>query len=160
LFALFAILLTLFLIYQLNPDKEALPWRSYCALQPAFPPDNFYTLTPAGVFIGVFSMDSGLERRMFVRQTFANHERSRVDNGTSRTIVRFILGKPRPEWERRIQLEAEGEFHSIFRVIDNRPRAFGPIRVLKRVAWLERFPWRIIRNVRHVLIHIIFFRSF
>jgi hypothetical protein len=52
-------------------------------------------------------MDSGLERRMFVRTTFANHERSRVDNGTSRTVVRFILGKPRPEWERRIQLEAE-----------------------------------------------------
>ncbi|KAG8797260.1 hypothetical protein FRC17_007802, partial [Serendipita sp. 399] len=52
-------------------------------------------------------MDSGLERRMFVRTTFASHERSRVDNGTSRTIVRFILGKPRPEWERRIQLEAE-----------------------------------------------------
>lgn len=107
LFALFAIILTLFLIYQLNPDKEALPWRSYCALPPAFPPDNFYNLSPAGVFLGVFSMDSGLERRMFVRTTFAAHERSRVDNGTSRTIVRFILGKPRPEWERRIQLEAE-----------------------------------------------------
>ncbi|KAG8782392.1 hypothetical protein FRC15_007037 [Serendipita sp. 397] len=107
LFALFAIILTLFLIYQLNPDKEALPWRSYCALQPAFPPNNFYKLSPAGVFLGVFSMDSGLERRMFVRTTFASHERSRVDNGTSRTIVRFILGKPRPEWERRIQLEAE-----------------------------------------------------
>ncbi|PVF94572.1 hypothetical protein CPB86DRAFT_876334 [Serendipita vermifera] len=107
LFALFAIILTLFLIYQLNPDKEALPWRSYCALQQPFPPNNFYTLTPAGVFVGVFSMDSGLERRMFIRTTYANHERSRVDNGTSRTIVRFILGKPRPEWERRIQLEAE-----------------------------------------------------
>lgn len=111
MFSLLAILLTLFLIYQLNPDKEALPWRSYCALQPQFPPKDFYNLTPAGVFLGVFSMDSGLERRMFVRTTFANHERSRVDNGTSRTIVRFILGKPRPEWERRIQLEAESMFY-------------------------------------------------
>lgn len=54
-------------------------------------------------------MDSGLERRMFVRTTFAGHNRSRVDDGTSRTIVRFILGKPRPDWERRIQLEAESE---------------------------------------------------
>jgi hypothetical protein len=54
-------------------------------------------------------MDSGLERRMFVRTTFASHNRSRVDSGTSRTIVRFILGKPRPDWERRIQLEAESE---------------------------------------------------
>jgi hypothetical protein len=79
-------------------------------MQPAFPVDNnFYQLSPAGVFLGIFSMDSGLERRMFVRTTFANHERSRVDNGTSRTIVRFILGKPRPEWDRRIQLEAESE---------------------------------------------------
>ena len=110
LFAIFVVILTLFLIYQLNPDKEALPWRSLCAMQPAFPvDDNFYKLSPAGVFLGIFSTDSGLERRMFVRTTFANHERSRVDNGTSRTIVRFILGKPRPEWDRRIQLEAESE---------------------------------------------------
>ena len=92
-----------------------------------FPPDNFYTLTPAGVFLGIFSMDSSLERRMFVRTTFANHERSRVDNGTSRTIVRFILGKPRPEWDRRIQLEAESAccFHPltpVYRVIDKQPQ--------------------------------------
>lgn len=107
LFAIFAIVLTLFLIYQLNPDKEVLPWRTQCTMQPNFPPDNFYALSPVGVFLGIFSMDSSLERRMFVRTTFANHERSRVDNGTSRTVVRFILGKPRPEWERRIQLEAE-----------------------------------------------------
>ena len=111
LFTLFAILLTLFLIYHLNPDKEALPWRSYCALQKSFPPENIQLeeLTPAGVFLGIFSMDSGLERRMFVRTTFAGHNRSRVDDGTSRTIVRFILGKPRADWERRVQLEAESE---------------------------------------------------
>lgn len=117
LFTLFAILLTLFLIYQLNPDKEALPWRSYCALQHSFPPENIPLdeLTPAGVFLGVFSMDSGLERRMFVRTTFASHNRSRVDDGTSRTIVRFILGKPRRDWERRIQLEAESEFCTDYR---------------------------------------------
>lgn len=116
LFTLFAILLTLYLIYQLNPDKDALPWRSYCALQKAFPPENipFNELTPAGVFVGIYSMDSGLERRMFVRTTFAGHNRSRVDDGTSRTIVRFILGKPRPDWERRIQLEAESESRTEF----------------------------------------------
>lgn len=106
------------MIYQLNPDKEALPWRTYCAAQPSFPPDNFHELAPAGVFLGVFSMDSGLERRMFVRTTFANHERSRVDNGTARTIVRFIVGRPRPEWERRIQLEAESELSAIFNLDD------------------------------------------
>ena len=66
-------------------------------------------------------MDSGLERRMFVRTTFAGHNRSRVDDGTSRTIVRFIMGRPRPDWERRIQLETESESRTDF------PSAVAPL---------------------------------
>lgn len=56
-----------------------------------------------------------------VRSTWASHERSRNGagdgddgNGTSRTIVRFVLGKPRSSWEERIRLEAESEFISTF----------------------------------------------
>lgn len=59
-------------------------------------------------------MDSAVERRMLVRSTWASHERSRNGAGagdgglgTSRSIVRFVVGKPRSSWERRIQLEAE-----------------------------------------------------
>jgi hypothetical protein len=77
-----------------------------------FPPPHFDSLPPAGVFLGVFSMDSDIERRMMVRTTWARHPRSRNGagagdggNGTSRTIVRFILGSPRKSWERRIKLE-------------------------------------------------------
>jgi len=51
---------------------------------------------------------------MLVRTTWANHERSRNgagvgDNGrgTSRSVVRFILGRPSSSWEERIKLEAE-----------------------------------------------------
>lgn len=83
-------------------------------LPPSFPPSYLDDLAPAGIFVGVFSMDSAVERRMLVRSTWASHMRSRNgagpgDNGvgTSRTIVRFVLGKPRKHWERRVQLEAE-----------------------------------------------------
>ncbi|KAF8078648.1 glycosyltransferase family 31 protein [Lyophyllum atratum] len=138
LLSIFAIFLTLLLIYILNPDKEPLPWRAYCsnlslsapydaapsssypssdysaAKPPAFPPSDLDTLSPAGLFVGVFSVDSSFERRMLVRTTWASHPRSRDGAGegddgvgTSRTIVRFILGQPLKDWERRIKLEME-----------------------------------------------------
>lgn len=142
LFTAFTISLTHLIIYLCNPDKQPLPWRGYCTIPnfsteppPAslgpydsfplappngtftpqsFPPDNLESLSPAGVFVGVFSMDTGIERRMLIRSTYASHPRSRNGAGagdggagTSRTVVRFVMGKPRKEWERRIQLEME-----------------------------------------------------
>ncbi|KAF9568413.1 hypothetical protein CPC08DRAFT_679335 [Agrocybe pediades] len=141
LFAIFAISLTLLLIYILNPDKEPLPWRAYCSVPSLAPPfdrpappnspqiypnytngqelppflhDELDRLPPAGVFVGVFSIDSAFERRMLMRSTWASHPRSRDGAGagddgisTSRTIVRFILGQPRKDWERRVKLEME-----------------------------------------------------
>ena len=83
-----------------------------------FPPPHLEDYSPAGVFLGVFSMDSVIERRMLVRSTWASHIRSRNGAGegdgglgTSRTVVRFIVGRPRSSWEKRLQLEAESEFH-------------------------------------------------
>ncbi|KAG8759093.1 hypothetical protein FRC12_009854 [Ceratobasidium sp. 428] len=121
LFSLFALAVTLLLMHILNPDKYMLPWRSYCSLSPAFPPKpssssfqqpSLDALPPAGVFVGVMSMDSAFERRQLIRSTWASHERSRGGasgeqglNNTSRTVVRFILGQPRKDWERRIKLE-------------------------------------------------------
>ncbi|KAF9229255.1 hypothetical protein BS17DRAFT_689450 [Gyrodon lividus] len=140
LLTVFAISLTLLLMYILNPDKEPLPWQAYCTIPqsmslppshrtplpypylnplpdkfpPSFPPDNLDSIPPAGLFLGVFSMDSALERRMLIRTTWAAHPRSRNGAGsgddglgTSRTVVRFILGQPRKGWERRIQAEME-----------------------------------------------------
>ncbi|KAI0639453.1 hypothetical protein C8Q77DRAFT_1081266 [Trametes polyzona] len=139
--ALFGVSLTFLLIYILNPDKEPLPWRGYCTLPqysggppslalsttswlrtplstnftlPPFPPPDFDSLAPAGIFLGVFSIDTSVERRMYVRSTWAKHVRSREGAGagdggigTSRTIVRFIMGQPRKEWERQVQLEMD-----------------------------------------------------
>ncbi|KAJ2920307.1 hypothetical protein MD484_g246, partial [Candolleomyces efflorescens] len=139
LLSILAIFITLLLIYILNPDKESLPWRAYCSIPslvqppqpyfpsqrtfpeleygqmiPAFPPPNLDDLPPAGLFVGVFSIDSAFERRMLVRTTWASHPRSRdgavggdEGRGTSRTVVRFILGLPRKDWERRVKLEME-----------------------------------------------------
>jgi hypothetical protein len=51
---------------------------------------------------------------MLIRTTWASHARSRDGaghgdggRGTSRTIVRFIMGTPRAEWERRIKAEMQ-----------------------------------------------------
>ncbi|KAF7784293.1 hypothetical protein Agabi119p4_458 [Agaricus bisporus var. burnettii] len=139
LLSIFAICLTLLLIYILNPDKEPLPWRLYCAyptmynsreppftsppyrrpthhppVSVTFPPSNFDHLPPVGIFLGVFSVDSAVERRQYVRSTWASHYRSRNGagkgddgNGTSRTIVRFVVGQPRKDWEQRVKLEME-----------------------------------------------------
>lgn len=133
--------LTFLIIYILNPDKEPLPWRGYCTIPqfstappsydmpttasfpyplpanftpPMFPPPELDSMSPAGVFVGVFSMDNAVERRMLIRSSWASHQRSRDGAGegdggvgTSRTVVRFILGQPRKEWVRRIRLEME-----------------------------------------------------
>ena len=140
-FTLLAVSITFLLIHLLNPDKEPLPWRAYCTIPepstdppplnvhptflnistvasspplPPFPPDNFESLPPAGVFVGVFSMDSSSERRMLIRSSWASHPRSRNGAGagdggagTSRTVVRFIMGQPRKTWERRVRVEME-----------------------------------------------------
>jgi hypothetical protein len=52
---------------------------------------------------------------MLIRSTWASHVRSRNGAGdgdggagTSRTIVRFIMGQPRRAWDRRVRLEMEG----------------------------------------------------
>lgn len=135
----FGVSLTFLLMYILNPDKAPVPWRGYCTIPeandypeplsytayfpkqpsagfstPSFPPDDFETLPPAGVFLGVFSMDSSYERRQLIRSTYATHPRSRNGagagdggNGTSRTIVRFIMGRPRSDMERRVKLEID-----------------------------------------------------
>lgn len=199
LLTILAIFITLLLMHLLNPDKEPLPWRAYCAvpdtsstppsLYPPYalapdssspqlldsfnfdldseddsvdsdtspnprlsshlsdsyksisqyllhpttssvfppPPHILDAIPPAGIFLGIFSMDSSEQRRMLVRSTWASHVRSRNGAGvrvgkdgmvygddgagTSRTVVKFILGKPRSTWERRIQLEAESKYN-------------------------------------------------
>ncbi|EGN98663.1 glycosyltransferase family 31 protein [Serpula lacrymans var. lacrymans S7.3] len=79
-----------------------------------FLPHDLDCLPPTGIFLGVFSMDTSFERRMLIRTTWASHPRSRNGAGdgdqglgTSRTVVRFIIGRPRKDWERRIQTEIE-----------------------------------------------------
>jgi hypothetical protein len=88
---------------------------------PPFPPPGFDPLPPVGLLVGVFSIDSAFERRMLVRTTWASHPRSRDGAspgdggwGTSRTIVRFILGQPSKHLEHRIKLEMERKFALAF----------------------------------------------
>ena len=96
-----------------------------------FPPPHLDDIPPAGLFLGVFTTDSAVERRMLIRNTWASQERSRFGagegdggNGTSRTIVRFVLGKPRSSWVRRIQLESESAWLcAFFLSVSDNPRS-------------------------------------
>jgi len=85
---------------------------------PLFPPEDFphdwERLPPTAIFLGIMSVDSAVERRMLARTTWAAHPLSRQGaapgdggRGTSRTVVRFVIGKPRNEWKEQIRLEQE-----------------------------------------------------
>lgn len=68
-------------------------------------------LEPVGVFVGVFSMDSGVKRRELVRHSYAAHPKSRTE-GTRGVRVRFIIGRPRAEYAAAVKAEQE-EFGDI-----------------------------------------------
>lgn len=101
---------TLLIIYILNPDKEPKPWRTFCANSPTFPHDLADSLAPVDVFVGVMTLDAKFERRSIIRQTYAAHTLP-IDPVTGHTMsnvqVKFVMGKPRKPFERRIALEME-----------------------------------------------------
>ncbi|SJX62457.1 uncharacterized protein SRS1_13307 [Sporisorium reilianum f. sp. reilianum] len=110
LIASFVASVTKLIIYILNPDKEPLPWRTYCQKQPSFPHAYADALAPVDVFVGVFSIDSAYERRHLIRSTYATHTMPvDPDTGapTSNVQVKFIIGKPRQAHARRVALEME-----------------------------------------------------
>lgn len=86
---------------------------------PLFPPQDLgfdweSTLAPTGIFLGILTVDSAFERRMIARTTWASHARSRAGaypgdggRGTSRLIVRFVIGRPRKEFAQRVRMEQE-----------------------------------------------------
>ncbi|CAE6443023.1 unnamed protein product [Rhizoctonia solani] len=92
------------IIYFVNSFKVALPWRRYCYETAPFPPANYSTLAPVGVFLGVLTVASGYERRMMIRESYAAHPASRIP-GTERTVVRFIMGLPTGPDVQSIQIE-------------------------------------------------------
>lgn len=110
LIASFVASVTKLIIYILNPDKEPLPWRTYCQKQPSFPHAYADALAPVDVFVGVFSIDSAYERRHLIRSTYATRTVPvDPDTGTptSNVQVKFIIGKPRQAHARRVALEME-----------------------------------------------------
>ncbi|EPQ32409.1 uncharacterized protein PFL1_00605 [Pseudozyma flocculosa PF-1] len=110
LIASFVTSVTKLIIYILNPDKEPLPWRTYCQQQPPFPHAYADALAPVDVFVGIFSVDSSYERRHLIRSTYAAHTVP-VDPQTGAPLgniqVRFIIGRPRKAHARRVALEME-----------------------------------------------------
>lgn len=97
----------------LTPEHELWPYGAYST-----PPLSAETagdeldqaLEPVGVYVGVFTTDAGIQRRMMIRQSYGSHWRSRTE-GTEGVRVRFVMGKPRRKYERQIRLEMEGECH-------------------------------------------------
>lgn len=109
LIAGFVTLVTMLIIYILNPDKEPLPWRTSCQQQMPFPHAYADALAPVNVLVGVVTTDSKYERRNIIRQTYARHSLPTDVNGnpTANVQVKFILGKVRTSHARRVALEME-----------------------------------------------------
>ncbi|GAA5989353.1 hypothetical protein JCM10908_001274 [Rhodotorula pacifica] len=110
LFGCFAATLTTFLVNILSSDREPPPWRQYCQEQRPFPHDLADSLKPVNVFVGVFSVDAAADRRNAIRLTFGKHSEP-IDPRTGRPAhnvqLKFVIGRPRPKWAKRIALEME-----------------------------------------------------
>ncbi|KWU46466.1 hypothetical protein RHOSPDRAFT_3142, partial [Rhodotorula sp. JG-1b] len=110
LFGCFAATLTTFLVNILSSDREPPPWRQYCQEQRPFPHDLADSLKPVNVFVGVFSVDAAADRRNAIRLTFGKHSKP-IDPRTGRPAhnvqLKFVIGRPRPKWAKRIALEME-----------------------------------------------------
>lgn len=101
---------TLLIIYICNPDKQPKPWRTFCAQQQPFNHAVADSLAPVDVIMGVMTVDSKFDRRSVIRQTYAKHTRP-IDPVTGEPLanvqVKFVLGRPRKQFARRIALEME-----------------------------------------------------
>ncbi|GAA5848337.1 hypothetical protein JCM8547_004481 [Rhodosporidiobolus lusitaniae] len=119
LFGCFAATLTTFLVNVLSSDREPPPWRQYCQEQRPFPHALADSLKPVNVFVGVFSVDIAAEQRNAIRLTYAKHSKP-IDPRTGRPAhnvqIKFILGRPRPRYARKIALEME--MHNDMVVLD------------------------------------------
>ena len=109
LIAGFVTSVTMLIIYILNPDKEPLPWRTYCQQQMPFPHAYAEALAPVNVLVGVLTVDSKYERRNIIRQTYARHTVPTDSHGNlmSNVQVKFVLGKVRKSHARKVALEME-----------------------------------------------------
>ncbi|BEI88511.1 uncharacterized protein CcaverHIS019_0112290 [Cutaneotrichosporon cavernicola] len=63
-------------------------------------------LEPTTVFIAVFTYDVGVDRRNLIRQSYASHPRSRTP-GTEGVRLRFVMGRPRPQFKQMVDAEME-----------------------------------------------------
>ncbi|GAA5984689.1 hypothetical protein JCM11641_004563 [Rhodosporidiobolus odoratus] len=110
LFGCFAATVTTFLVNVLSSDREPPPWRQYCQDQRPFPHALADSLKPVNVFVGVFSVDAAADRRNAIRLSYAKHSKP-IDPRTGRPAqnvqLKFILGRPRQKWSKRIALEME-----------------------------------------------------
>lgn len=109
LIAGFVTSVTMLIIYILNPDKEPLPWRTFCQQQMPFPHAYADALAPVNVMVGIMTVDSKYERRSIIRNTYAKHTLPADEHGnpTANVQVKFVLGKVRKAHARRVALEME-----------------------------------------------------
>lgn len=96
------------LLHVINSTHSAWPFRNQKDLPYSAESPDVDLLQPVGVFIGVFTMDEGRDRRMLIRQTYGIHPKSRVP-GTEGVRIKFVMGQPRAGYERSVELEMESE---------------------------------------------------
>lgn len=93
-----------------DPDKALMPWRQMCANQPAFLNSAVDRLDPVDFLIGVMSVDNMVERRNVIRNTYVRHtppRHAQTGRPLSQAQVKFVLGRPRKEYQHAIAMEME-----------------------------------------------------
>ncbi|PWO01372.1 hypothetical protein FA09DRAFT_292491 [Tilletiopsis washingtonensis] len=131
------------IIYILNPDKEPLPWRTYCAAQMPFPHIFADRLAPVDVLVGVLTVDNKYERRNMIRSTYASHTLPLGPDGRpmANVQVKFILGKVRKAHARRVALEMEAYNDIVVLDMDENMSARKTLTFLKWAAQNATMPF-------------------
>jgi hypothetical protein len=143
LIAAFVTSVTMLIIYILNPDKEPLPWRTYCAAQMPFPHIFADRLAPVDVLVGVLTVDNKYERRNMIRSTYASHTLPLGPDGRpmANVQVKFILGKVRKAHARRVALEMEAYNDIVVLDMDENMSARKTLTFLKWAAQNATMPF-------------------
>ncbi|OBZ79484.1 hypothetical protein A0H81_01075 [Grifola frondosa] len=123
LLTIFGVSLTFLLIYILNPTRSRFhggatalfpvfrgPASTLAAANSVVPVSHrrrLYTFIVSATELRQFVAGRRICGRVLYGRVSRAQDAGALDMGTSRTVVRFILGQPRKEWERRVRLEME-----------------------------------------------------
>lgn len=101
----------------ITPGSAQWPWpgSSHNPYTTDFAGEALDSIEPTTVFLGVFTVDHSVDRRNVIRETYGSHPKS-LKPGSEGVRLRFIMGRPSPEWAERVA--AENKKHGDIVILD------------------------------------------